>query len=467
MAWLLDALTFLFTVTPAVLILVPSLQPFLFPADPASELDSTGANESPCRHDSLTGASESHKGEAAEREAQNLVWDIAEVALDSARTEVDDQGTLEEAAQSPRGKKIVARERLAVQQDETTQPMMEKVSKALVQAIRIISDITETYERFCNLLSPTPPFHLVNARLRLGSILVLWALCSLFIPSYWLIKSTTFLLGLVFFGDPLFQRSLAWMNYRFPHWKEEFDINETLLKGVPTNAQLTLTLLRLGEMTSSPLALPPEPMEKSPSATKSREKPLVIPPAEALVLDASGLPFPGILKLVRFTIGVGIGLRQAFHRAIAVAEMPHPPHLIGLLRKRGWVSAAVEPLKFRAQFDHQRGTAVIDSSLEPPVLYFTTHQPSRVQDLRLSHQHKGSILFQIAVPDVAELKKTEELGWKQKLILEVTGGVRYSVDGLMVCGKEPDQSFHLMAMRERDQLFNRLVAMGAQFWESC
>jgi hypothetical protein len=298
-------------------------------------------------------------------------------------------------------------------------------------------------------------------------MLVLWALCSLFIPSYWLIKSTTFLFGLLFFGGPLFQRSFAWMSYRFPHWKEEFDINQTLLKDVPTNAQLTLTLLRLGEMTSSPLPPPPGPLEKFPSTTKSREKPLVIPPAEALVLDASGLPFPGILKLVRFTIGVGIGLRQAFHRAIAVAGMPHPPHLIGLLRKRGWVSAAVGPLKFRAQFDHQRGTAVIDSSLEPPVLYFTTHQPSRVQDLRLSHQHKGSILFRIPVPDIAELKKTEELGWKQKLILEVTGGVRYSVDGLMVCGKESDQCFHLMAMKERDQLFNRLVAMGAQFWESC
>ncbi|KAL4891999.1 hypothetical protein BDV59DRAFT_208711 [Aspergillus ambiguus] len=465
-AWALDVLTFLFTSTAAIMILFPPVQSYLFPPSPTSK-GGAGGDGGMRRVDSLTGVSESHKGETAEREAENLVWDIAEVALDSARTEYDDQEESRENMHSPHGSTTIPQKRLFGEEDKTSQPMMEKVSKALVQAISIVSDITETYERFCNLLSPTPPFHLLRARLRLVSVLVVWGLCSLVISSYWLIKSTTFMSGLLFFGDPLFQRALRWLNNQFPDWKEEFDIKETLLDGVPTNAQLTLTLLRLGEMSSSPLAPPPGPMEKQQSTIKSHEKPLVLPPAESLVLDVSGLPFPGILRLVRFTIGVGIGLRLAFSRAIAVAGMPHPPHLIGMLRRRGWVSAAVGTLKFKAQFDHQRGTAVIDSSLEPPVLYFTTHQPSRVQDLRISRQHKGSILFQIPIPDIIELKKTEQLGWKQKLILEVTGGIKYSVDGLVLCGKSTNESFHLTAIRNRDQLFNRLVAMGAQFWENC
>lgn len=100
------------------------------------------------------------------------------------------------------------------------------------------------------------------------------------------------------------------------------------------------------------------------------------------------------------------------------------------------------------------------------MLYFTTYQSERLDDLRLECRKKGSVLFQIPVTDITELKKTEGLGWKAKMIVELAAGSKEAADGLVISGKEPGQSYHVTGMRARNQLFNRLVAIGSQFWES-
>lgn len=124
-------------------------------------------------------------------------------------------------------------------------------------------------------------------------------------------------------------------------------------------------------------------------------------------------------------------------------------------------------LKFDAKFERKRGALVVDDSKDPPVLYFTTYQSSGLDDLRLESRKKSSVLFQLPVTDVRELKKTKGLGWKGKLIVELTAGSKEAVEGLVISGSEPEQCYQLTGMRERNQLFNRLVAMGLQFWESC
>jgi Protein of unknown function (DUF3292) len=47
------------------------------------------------------------------------------------------------------------------------------------------------------------------------------------------------------------------LNREFPNWQKLLEIRNTLLKGVPTNAQLTITLLRIGEANKAPLPPPP------------------------------------------------------------------------------------------------------------------------------------------------------------------------------------------------------------------
>lgn len=100
------------------------------------------------------------------------------------------------------------------------------------------------------------------------------------------------------------------------------------------------------------------------------------------------------------------------------------------------------------------------------MLYFTTYQSAGLEDLRIEARKKGSVLFQVPVTEIVELKKTEGLGWKGKLIVELTAGSKEAADGLVVIGGGEGQSFHLTGMRSRNQLFNRLVAIDAQFWES-
>jgi hypothetical protein len=256
------------------------------------------------------------------------------------------------------------------------------------------------------------------------------------------------------------------------------------LAGVPTNAQLTLTLFRIGEINSSPLPPPPKSGDNEPSWPIRRKK------SSAKLLTQGSNPDPStglptqnvngplppvrpkgkwiykVMKFVRRTIATAIRGHTAFDRAMAIAGAAHTKNLITMLQKKHFSSKPFGPLKFDAKFMKKRGAAVIDSTQEPPILYFTTYQSSGLDDLRLESRKKSSVLFQIPVTEIQELKKTEGLGWKGKLIVELTAGSKEAADGLVVIGKEDGQSFHLTGMRSRNQLFNRLVAMDAQFWES-
>ena len=69
----------------------------------------------------------------------------------------------------------------------------------------------------------------------------------------------------------------------------------------------------------------------------------------------------------------------------------------------------------------------------------------------------------IKVADITEVQKIGGLGWKTKIAVawatedEVT-------DGLLI-RTATGSEFHFTAMPPRDELFNRLVAMGPQTWK--
>ncbi|KAJ5083935.1 hypothetical protein NUU61_008514 [Penicillium alfredii] len=478
-----------------VLILFPPIRSVLFsPAPETVDSESSDAKSSAAgtseSHDSITGAPERHKGEAAEQEAANLVNSVATVAMESAAGKYG-QGVTEATADEPPDPGTTEVLEIAAEaqteepaEDKTKKPMKKKVSRKTDQTMRVLSDITDIYEKFANLLSPTPPFSLITSRLRLAGIFVALALIVPLTSSYWIVKLGAFAIGFGFFGDPVFKKTMNILNSKFPNWKDQLDLTKTLLKGVPTNAQLTLTLLRIGEINSSPLPPPPSSNDNEPSWPIRRKKSKAAITHQSSDQDPSGdisrqqsnetLPAKKpkkrwvfkVLKFVRRTIATAIKGHIAFDRAIAIAGATHTQNLISMLQKRPWSSATLGPLKFDAKFERKRGAVVIDSSKQPPVLYFTTHQSSGLEDLQIESRKKGSVLFQIPVTEIQELKKTEGLGWKGKLIVELTAGSKEAADGLVVVGKEPGQSFHLTGMRTRNQLFNRLVAIDAQFWES-
>lgn len=76
-------------------------------------------------------------------------------------------------------------------------------------------------------------------------------------------------IGFGFFADPIIWRVASFLNRKFPHWQKLLEIRNTLLKGVPTNAQLTVTLLRIGEANKAPL--PPPPYSGPPPSMAAHE----------------------------------------------------------------------------------------------------------------------------------------------------------------------------------------------------
>lgn len=66
--------------------------------------------------------------------------------------------------------------------------------------------------------------------------------------------------------------------------------------------------------------------------------------------------------------------------------------------------------------------------------------------------------------EIAELKKIGGLGWKTKIIVGWAMN-KQIVDGLDITTKD-GMELHLTAVVMRDQLFNRLISMGSQMWES-
>lgn len=63
-----------------------------------------------------------------------------------------------------------------------------------------------------------------------------------------------------------------------------------------------------------------------------------------------------------------------------------------------------------------------------------------------------------------ELKKIGGFGWKTKLLVGWATS-REVADGIMIVDKDGNQKL-LTAIALREELFNRLVAMGSQMWEA-
>lgn len=136
------------------LIMVPPVRLLLFPGLAKTD-DSNGSSPPGGQaqsEDSLTGAPENHKGEAAEQEAKNMVDSFATVAMESAaakygQTVTEDapytpaliENLEEDAAGTPTGDSP---------EDKTKKPMKKKMSHATDNVMRILSDITDTYEKF-------------------------------------------------------------------------------------------------------------------------------------------------------------------------------------------------------------------------------------------------------------------------------------------------------------------------------
>lgn len=156
-----------------------------------------------------------------------------------------------------------------------------------------------------------------------------------------------------------------------------------------------------------------------------------------------------IMNLLRSTAKGGVQTAIVADKARATAGAKHAKNRVGVVKGNApWPSRG--PVTFPARFKGKKGHACITTTATTPALSWT----SSLDDM--------SPAWTVTIGDISDVKKVGGLGWKSKIAVGWAMGSEI-VDGLVVRTKQGDE-FHLTAITMRDDLFNRLIAVGNQMW---
>ena len=118
------------------------------------------------------------------------------------------------------------------------------------------------------------------------------------------------------------------------------------------------------------------------------------------------------------------------------------------------------PVDFKGRYKGSKGWIYISTNVPVPTVSFS----NRSSDGTGLEPESASTKFSVPVQDIRELKKVGGLGWKAKIVVGWATG-KTVADGLEITDRKGD-TYKVTAVRLREELFNRLVAMGGQKWES-
>ncbi|KAI3337999.1 hypothetical protein F4824DRAFT_509630 [Ustulina deusta] len=512
-AWLFDFTTPLLVMTLITLVVYPRSRGIFFPPAPVSLVDSkSGGVQKPKAgvlgsHDSATGAPENHKGEAVEQEAANFFNGFTAVVVTSAtgkhpqaNPQIGEENSPDDHVPDPTGLAVSAAEAKDVaagghrgsKHDKTKVPVENAIWSKMRPIMHGIADVTDTWERLGNALSPTPPFPQETSRIRLASLIVPLLVISMFTTSYIFVKGASFGVGFIFFGDPIIRSGLRWLNREYPHWQKILEIRNTVLKGVPTNAQLTLTLLRIGEANQAPL--PPAPLVRAPPPDKpaevtdaelratGAEPPLNATDEEleaAMEYDPRTAHETGgsdidaaksgkhsrtgamIMRVVKSAIKGTVKGAIASDAMRAKAGSRPAKNRLGVVPPAN-AELLTGPVDFKARDNGKKGRVYIATKSTIPAVGFSTDVTTDI----VGNGEKEELRprWSIAIGDIKELKKIGGYGWKAKLVVGWSLG-REVNDGLEITDRLGNVK-RITALPLRDELFNRLIAIGGQKWEA-
>lgn len=281
------------------------------------------------------------------------------------------------------------------------------------------------------------------------------------------------------------------MNRKFPNWQKMLELRNTLLKGVPTNAQLTITLLRIGEINKAPLPPPPhvahappeEPADVSEQELRAtgadwplnatREEldeamahdPVVPHETGGADIDAAkdnkhGKKGSKILNFFRGTVKGGVETTMTADKVKAAAGSRHAKNRLGAVPPKN-VDLTSGPVEFKARYDGKKGHVYITTKATIPCVAFSTD--STIEKIGSVDREDLHPSWSIPVGDIRELRKVGGFGWKAKMVVGWAMN-REVADGLVITDRRGELT-RLTAMPLRDELFNRLVALGGQKWE--
>jgi hypothetical protein len=305
-------------------------------------------------------------------------------------------------------------------------------------------------------------------------------------------KGLTFGVGFGFFGDPIITRGLDLLNRKIPNWQKLLELRNTLLKGVPTNAQLTITLLRIGEANKAPLVPPPhintpppdKPVDISEQELRATgaDWPLNATQAEldeAMAHDPTTAHETGgedidkakdsnhggkkgnkIVNFFRHSVKGGVQTTVGADRVKAAVGSQHAKNRIGAIPPKN-ADLTSGPVEFKSRYDGKKGHLYITTKATIPCIAFSTD--STIEKIGTADREDLHPLWSIPVSDIKELRKVGGYGWKAKMVVGWAMG-REIADGIVITDRRGVET-RMTAMPLRDELFNRLVAMGGQKWE--
>ncbi|SGZ27607.1 BQ5605_C026g10139 [Microbotryum silenes-dioicae] len=165
-------------------------------------------------------------------------------------------------------KKMTAKEKRKKAAREAKKKRDEKVGRMAKGLQDGLGDFADALERFANAVSPPRPYPHTDARYKLaGAILVPILLVTAIVPAHVWSRVSSVSFGIGFFGQPLLKRAGRKFVELVPDWQEKLDLRNSILSKVPTNAQLTLHMLRVKEAAYNPL--PPPPTAPTPAHVKA------------------------------------------------------------------------------------------------------------------------------------------------------------------------------------------------------
>ncbi|WWD17538.1 hypothetical protein CI109_101979 [Kwoniella shandongensis] len=374
--------------------------------------------------------------------------------------------------------------------------MVSKMTKGTEDGLGAAADMIE---RFTNALSPPAAYPDSYARFKIaGAFLIPAMFVFTFVPAWIFTRSATFFFGVGMWGQPLLIRGAKKFVELVPDWQEQLDLRNSILSRVPTDAQLTLHLLRVSEALNAPLPRPPAPPLKgtpkeaikdtSPASMTAEDD------AEMLEAEGEGGVTEAAVKAKHKTKSHILGVFKsagkkmaAFHGDVAVdgtkkqARMEEIEKGEEELTVTEKIGSKVDQLLFKgnikddgsidsypAKLDGTSGHIILENKndvLTQPQITFVPISGKK--------EH-----FVWAIDDIVEIKKSHvsmprmALGWASGAEVEGLGlTIRFKTGSQQLNEhlggpKEDGTTLHFTRVGRREQLFVRLISMGRQRWET-
>ncbi|GMK59490.1 hypothetical protein CspeluHIS016_0800960 [Cutaneotrichosporon spelunceum] len=383
-------------------------------------------------------------------------------AKDSDEIHVLDQANLDGAVEV-NGQKVIT------EVERKRNALVTGMAKATETSIGTAADYIEILQK---TFSPPPVYPDRHARFRLAALLIIPCLAVHYVPARAWGRGLTLLFGIVFWGRKWLVMGIHKLLIRFPNWKEILDPRNSILSGVPTDAQFTLYLLRANERERDPLPAPP--VTPALEATKEAIR-QAAGTGVSEALEASDMHMPAheatkpkkkkkkglFRKLVRQLAGIGSDV------ALVGDERKLRGKIDRLVLKAKW--GDFEMGGYRAKLGGVNGHL------------FIHEEDACISWVPLLSKSPDKVWY---VDDLVEMKK-DGLGTSRLALAAICGAevaslglsLRFartaddvnlsdmSDDEQLRAAQAAKETLEFKSVEGREALFNRLIAMGSQRWE--